>query len=603
MSSDLSAPAGAGRCLFCNLGCAHELEPVGVNGWRPRYGGEAADPLCPRGQMLADLLQQPARLQRPALRDGPLPLAAAVSRLAGMLGTGDDDGEPMPLTVWLDGNMAVEDILEAHAFCAAYRGRTRILLHLPPHELGAAEGLDAAGVSPVGPAEWEQADAFLCLGDPLSSHPPVARHLLRRGKQRSATPLVVMDAGAGYLSTASKDFFLVRPGAETLLLESLVAAQADGSGRSFPPELELDAGDEERIRQAAQRLRAAKRPAVVIAPQNGSRAGWRAVTERAARWAAERGGTVTLLTGHANALAAARLGRRLGIADWHSGIEAEAGDNGVLLVAGWDPSSAYPRAAWAPSAQRACHVVLATTFPPAERDWVDISLPLALGAEAGGGYLLADGRLRHLDPLVAPPAGIVTLREMLARLAAELGLGLPAAEQTDLLGAAPLPGPAADAPVPAVGGAGNGQTLAVLGAASAHYFDGHITGHSQWTARVQALPELLVGPADAQALGLAGAGVACLSNEQGSALVRVRVAHQQPSHAGCFAEVCVSPHLRGWLLIRGAGAAVRRLAAWPAGSGQPGTLHVQAAPVAEAGTRKPMGAARPTSLAEAAHGD
>ncbi len=612
MSSDLSAPAVAGRCLFCNLGCAHELEPMGALGWRPRYGGEDSDPLCPRGQMLADLLQQPSRVHRPKLRDESLPLAAAVSALASQLRVGD--GELMPLTIWLDGNMAAEDILAAHGFSAGYGGGSRILLHLPPHELGAAEGLDMAGVTPVGPERWAEADAFLCLGDPLSAHPPVARHLLRRGKERSATPVVVMDAGAGYLSTASPDFFVVRPGREDPLLEWLLAASAASAGNGpsrFPPqELELDAGDQERLLGTVQRLRSARRPAVVVAPQAGDRAGWRLAVGRAARWAAERGGTVTLLAGHANGLAAARLGRRLGMTDWYGGVGTEDRDAGAVLVAGWDPSSAYPEAAWAPAVEGARFVAMATPFPPADGSWVDLLLPLALGVEAGGGYLLADGRRHHLDPLLAPPAGVLPLRELLAGLAAELGFEVPAQEEADLLTATPLPEPLPAPPTgptaPGPGPEGNGGMLAVLGAAPAQYFDGQITGHSAWAARVQPLPEMLVGPANARTLGLATGGMARLSNERGAALVRVKVAHQQPESAGCFAEVRAGPHLSSWLLIRGADAAVRRLAGRPGDPDQAGTLLVQAEPVAAPRgiyNYNPMTAAGPGSLAEAAHGD
>jgi anaerobic selenocysteine-containing dehydrogenase len=506
---------------------------------------------------------------------------------------------------WLDGNLALEDLAAARTFCASLGDTARLLIHLPPHELGAVEGLDAAEVPQAAPSAWREADALLVVGNPLATHPVAARHLLRWGPDRARVPMIVVDSSATLLTDYSPNSLVCPPGHEYWVVTALLAAaNAGDDGAPRAPRRERDLGlagsgvELDRLRPAAERLRPARRPAVILAPQAGGCDRWRAAAMIAATWARQRGGTSTVLTGHANALAAARYMRRHGIRDWASaGSQATVGDGDVLLIVGWDPSSAYPRLMWESAVRRAACVALVSTFPPADADCVDVVLPLALGSEAGGTYVLADGRPTHVSSLLPPPTGVLTISELFARLADRLAAlpGSPlkggpvrfsAAVSEDEVAAAPLSPPALP-PAPPECEVQRGWPTVVV-ADPSQYFDGQITRHSSWWQALGALPELRVSPADVRALNLRDGQKARIRSGGNWATVRVTVVRHQPELSPCGLpltspeDVARPARPVGWLAVSGAAPEVRRLAGWEFGpsneAAQSGTIHVEVEP-------------------------
>ncbi len=592
MSSEGARYSNEGRCLFCNLGCRLRLEQFAPQRWRPTYND--SDRLCARGQMLADLVHHPERLYRPSMNTKPVALETALRCLADRLVRGG----PASLSIWLDGNTALEDLTAARLFVDQWKGSSELLVHLPPHERGAVEGLDVAGVEPVDPEQWHRADAFLVIGNPLASHPPIAPHLLRWGKERTSTPLVVVDSAAGVTDAYTPHALRCRPGYEYWVTAAMIQSVGAGQAATWLPDGDSlrqvvdDSGvDPQRVDRAANLLRSAHRPAVIIAPASGAAERWRTLTAAASVWAAAKGGMVSVLTSCANALAVSRYTRRFAIKDWatvQSQVHSRQGD--ILLILGWDPSSAYPRTLWESSVKTAQTVVMANPFAPMESGRVAHLFPLALGSERGGTYVLADGKNRVINPLLSPPAGVLTIAELfmlLARYINQSGDGSMDLSNEQICVSpgdyAPVKvGVTTEIPAPPKASTATGWP-AVLTGDPTHYFDGQITRRSRWSRQMNWRPELHISAADARALGLRDGGPAEIRNERGRAVVRVLVSRDQPEVGGCLVEAGPDRRTIGWLAVSGCAAEIRRLADWnfaPAdASAAAGVIHVNVQPI------------------------
>ncbi len=600
MSFETRGRTPVGRCTLCSLGCEVQLEEYALRSWRPVPTCDQNGRMCARGQMLGDLLGQPARVYRAKGRSGEVRTSEVLRGLAERLRRRADGGGR--LVVWLDGNVAVEDLAAAHAYCLRRDGPTRLLVHLPPHELGAVEGLDIGGVPQTAPSFWPLADAFLVVGNPLATHPPTASRLMRWGRERADTPMVVIDSAPGVVGGFAQHKLLCRPGYEYWVVTAVVVSAGLDAARMSLPEQSLlrriihDSGVQaERIDRAAEQLRSAHHPAVVIAPASGSAERWRALSATAAGWVKQRKGMASVLTGSANALAVSRYARQHGIASWAENCnEGEGEPNDLLLVIGFDPSSGYPQGGWQPAVKRSREVIFAGAFPPFDDRWADWIVPMAIpGAEVGGTYVFADGQRHRVDPLMAPPTGALSVRDLFGDLATEEAargsehrpekVCTPAIRDEDLMsrvGGSSLEVPSA----PILNG--NGGWPVVLIADPVQYFDGQMTRHARWIKASKVLPELHVSPADAATMGMKAGQIVKLVDKDREALVRLAVARDQPEVGGCLAERSPRAAPAGWLAVSGCFSEVRRLASWrfdhadePTHSGTIG-VRVEPAPMA-----------------------
>lgn len=570
MSSEPAERNDTGRCLFCSLGCPLQVEEFSPQRWRPWFNGGTGG-TCARGQMVPDLLHSPTRLYRPRGSGLPASTDAALDRLRGQIGdTGDGR-----VVIWLDAGLSLEDLVAAHAFCQARPDRRRLLIHVPPWELGTVEGLDAAGVTLSAPAEWAGADGFLVIGNPGATHPACAKMLLRLGAARGRTPFVVIDSAASVLTACAVPALICQPGHEFWVAAALLNALG------FAPRdviKDLDVAALERvasvtptaIQQAAGRLRNCRRPAAVIAPQSGRRETWRAATALAGTWAKKQGGLVSGLTVSPNALAFARYARRHNIQDWYTAaVAGQAEPADVLLAIGWDPTGAYPRALWEPMVRPAGQAVLVSAFPPHEVDAFHACVPVALSAEAGGSYVLAGGRVESVTPVMPPPAGVPTVRELLTRVGGPAAAVPSGGLRVSDCEAGPVQADLRPPVPPKVTATEEGWPV-VLVADPTQYHDGHLTRHTHWSQRVEPLPELRVAPADALMLGVREGQHVHLRNRLGAALVRVTLAAGQPTAAACYGGGQAKDsggQPSGWLAVGGSTAAVRQLSGLRFGQG------------------------------------
>jgi anaerobic selenocysteine-containing dehydrogenase len=556
MSSDPGARTATGRCLFCNLGCPLQLELFAPHRWRPQFNGTTTT--CARGQMLSDLLQSPHRLYRPRSGNAEVRLDTAIDALARRIA----DPATARVAIWMDAGLAIEELAAAQRFCAAQPERRHLLIQVPTGELGATEGLDAAGVPQAAPDEGRSPDVFLIVGNPLATHPAAARWLFRPDAPPRRPPAIVVDSSASPLTTYGAPALICRPGAEWAVLAALLhAAGFTASQDMLPANVGESAGvAPAALQQAAERLRDSRQPAALIAPQAGRRDTWRALTAAAASGTHAKDGWTCVLTTHANALGYARYARRQGIGDWWTAaLHGRNQPADLLLVVGWDPTSAAPRALWEPMLAAAQHAVLLSAFPPADATAYQAILPLALPAEAGGSFVLADGRVTRVEPVLPPPPGVPTALHILSRLTGQPGPADPTVVEEQLMSTAPevVPVPTAAPDLPATGG-----WPAVLIAEPTQYADGQLTRHACWSQQVEPYPELRLAPRDAHTLGVRDGQLVTIHNVQGRARVRIAVAARQPIATACYAEPTTRGDARqppGWLAVGSAAPAVRRL--------------------------------------------
>ena len=560
MSSDPAGRNRCGTCLLCSLGCRVEVERFGPRQWRPTCNGEGQGP-CARGQQLVDLMQNPHRLYRPILHGRACGLDAALGALGDRVANGRT-------TIWLDGNASLADLALVHGFVRSDPDRRRLIVHVPWSELGAVEGLDAGGVKQTAPDQWNSADAYLIIGQPTATHPSAVRHFLRHEQKHVRPPIIAIDSVAGYVTSATPHGLVCRPGLEWCVLAALL----ERAGFSASSRMECRAADLDvylaaaglsatQVTRAADVLKKAQRPAAIIAPPVGDRAAWRLVTELSTAWAKQQNGTVTVLTTCANALGTARAMRRHGLEDWRSVAQrGEATETDNLLSLGWDPTSAYPASLWEPMLAKTSFVAAATAYPLTEPDRFDLVLPAALASEAGGPYVLAAGEVERVSPLLEPPAGALTNRELIARFTDIDPTGVPE-ESAGAHAAADAPPPGA-LPMPPAEVAIQGWR-AVLCAEPTHYADGQMTQHTRWAERFDALPTLHVASPDARTLHVAEDQVVRVSNERGETYARVSIAPGQPTISVCSVNApSTGGQPGGWVALSAASPAVRRLAAW-----------------------------------------
>jgi anaerobic selenocysteine-containing dehydrogenase len=163
-------------------------------------------------------------------------------------------------------------------------------------------------------------------------------------------------------------------------------------------------------------------------------------------------------------------------------------------------------------------------------------LPAAFAFEQSGRALLGPGREAAFEPLLAPPAGVPTIREILA-------LAGGGAAKADLA-----------SPVAAAAARANGQPkgeglLLVLANDPVHFADGSLTREARWPQAVIPRPVLLLAEQDAEAAGVADGRRAVLQGPGGRAEVIVATdAAQACGQARASAAFPAVRDVFGWKL-------------------------------------------------------
>jgi len=538
-----TAEAVAARCLLCSVGCPVRALRVGPDQFVPDYVPHAGYVgLCGRGSVLVEWLDHPDRLRQARRSAGggrsdggggtgrTLPLKDAARRMADAVRGAES------AVIVADGNLDVDTLAAVGRF--ARDAGARWTACVTPGDAGLVHGLDASRAELVGPEALAEADAMLIVGDVFAAQ-PVASHWIYAA--RDAHPrmprLVIAGANTATAKFATGQFEPVLGDGSAA---AAVAAVRTGSTGGLPADARGLAGWK-------QQLAAGQHPAIVVTAEGGYGEA-RALAGAVAALAAEMGAMICPLTACGNAWGAMRASAAEGGA-CPAEILRPGAD--VVLAIGCDLVSAYGLAVAGPLLDAARHVIYVGPMPNRTSDRASLVIPSAFAFEAPGRALLGSDRLVAFGPLMPPPAGVPTVREILALAGAAGATGATGAP-ADV--SAPCKAP--QMPPSSGGRAGDGKGLMVAPASDpVHFGDGSLTGRAAWPRAVRPRPVLALAESDAEAAGLTDGHTAVVDGPGGSAEV----------------EVVIRPDQRaGQATVTGAFAAVRDAFGWSWDGVRPG---------------------------------
>lgn len=510
MSSDGStqtAEATGARCLLCSIGCPVRATGAGPDHYIPDYVPRAGYVgLCGRGSVLVELVDHPERLLEARRGEEALATAEAAARIADALRGGSSSA------IILDGNTDIDTVATVGRFAADVGARWT--LYLPPGDAGLVHGLDTSESYFIGPEKLAEADAMLVIGNVFATHPVVSHWVFEARSARRQMPLLLV----GDPATATAKF------ATAVYQPTLAAGAAARAVAAIRTGETTGLADGAVLAGWKDVLASAKKPAIVVGAEMGY-ADARALGAEVAALAPEVRATVCPLTAYGAAWGALRAGAAAG---GMCPMELFSNPPDVLCVIGADLESAWGASAMA--AVSGADLLYVGPMPNRLIARASLVAPAAFAFETAGRALLGPDRLIRFEPLMAPPAGVPTVREIL-RMA-----GAPADAKGDV--SAPCSGPE----MPAAGEAEPGEGICLAPAADPiHFDDGSLTGRASWPQSVRARPVLLMAQSDAEAAGVGDAQTAIIEGPGGSATADVVVseAHRagQARVSAAFAEV------------------------------------------------------------------
>jgi hypothetical protein len=516
----------AARCLLCNVGCPVRIRKGGPDRYLPDYlphAGYAG--LCGRGSVLADLLDHPDRLLNASRCTAggcqEIDLAAAMQEAAATLRAGGGAA-----AIIADGNLDLDTLAAAGRLAASVGAAWSVFV--PPSDAGLVHGLDAGGGAFIGPEDLADADAILVVGNAYATHPVAAHWVFEVRKARPRMPVLVMADASGVTADYATSVFqpCLRSGEAARAVAAILTGQTDALGSPGRP-----------LTTWRDRLRGCKSLAIVVGAELDY-ADARALGTEVARLAAELGAKVCPLTTYGAAWGAVRLAASAGAASVET-ILAKAPR--TLLVMGVDLDSSLGRAAVGPALDKVVNLIYAGPMVNRTSRRASLVLPAAFPFEVAGRALLGPGREVRVGSLLRPPAGVPTIREILAALGSSADDETPADVSAAVTVAAWQAGGKADG--------GSPEGLLVAPAQDPfHFADGSLTRLGGWPRVVRPRPVLAMAEIDAQAADLVDRGRAVVEGPGGSVEVEVAAGSaQRPGQARISAAFAEVRDMFGWM--------------------------------------------------------
>jgi hypothetical protein len=481
--------------------------------------------LCGRGSVLADLLDHPDRLldasRCTAGGSRKIDLAAAMQEAAAALRAGVG-----ATAIIADGNLDLDTLAAAGRLAASVGAAWSVFV--PPGDAGLVHGLDAGGGAFIGPENLADADAILIVGNAYATHPVAAHWVFEARKARPRMPVLVMADASGVTADFATGVF--QPRLMSGEAARAVAAIRTGQTESLGPEART-------LATWRERLRGGKSLAIVVGAELDY-ADARALGTEVARLAAELGAKVCPLTTYGAAWGAVRLAASAGAAAIET-LLAKAPR--TLLVMGVDLDSSLGRAAVGPALDKVVNLIYAGPMENRTSRRASLVLPAAFPFEAAGRALLGPGREVRSGPLLRPPAGVPTIREILTALGARRD-----ETQADISAAVTVAAGQAGGKADGPGAPGEGLLVAPA-QDPFHFADGNLTRSAAWPQIVRPRPVLAMAEIDAQAAGLVDRGRAVVEGPGGSVEVEVAAGGaQRPGQARISAAFAEVRDMFGW---------------------------------------------------------
>jgi hypothetical protein len=393
-------------------------------------------------------------------------------------------------TVLIDGNLPLEEIAAAAEIIAAWDG-VDLCCVVSPEDEQLLLGIEAGGAVYLADDDLAGCDGFVIVGDAFAANPRCARNVMDALAKHRRAPLVVIDAGGSVTAKFATRRIICRPGDEADVL----------------------AGDE-----VASAVEGCKRLGVIISAEAGRGGIWWRAGYQAGELAKSHGGGVSAQTIGANALAAVRLNKNLGLLSLAKALRSMAvpamkNDTGetpvvpigvdILGMMGWADVDVP---------------VAAAALPNCTTESAQVVLPVALACEMSGTYLQAGAKTVKTSALLPPPAGVPTISELLRALAEAAGADVPPLSG-DLPTTDRITGPTPDATETKIP---DGMVL-VAARHAARHGEGSLTAYAEWQKQSSPLPEIRISQADAADLCLRDMAQVEAETELHKTIARLRV--------------------------------------------------------------------------------
>jgi len=526
------------RCLLCSLVCPVAFDVSGSEGAGQVLTEYVADDaltrgrLCFRGHYLADMATHPFRLTAAELRGGrkqqagvPVSIDEVVASLSSRL---QRAGKAAAILV--DGNLPTEDIAAALRLAHEVVETDLASVYLPESDAAMLRGI-RAGTPILRFEDVPACDLFLAVGDAFATHPVVSRPLLEKRAARKAK-LFGMDCMPNSVAGFAEAFLCVKPGGEAAALAALCKMMKPGvsvgsawaDDRSAAELAETAGTTESALRPVAEALSKAEQPAILLDPVSGRMTHVAESAAVASILCEVSGARLMPMFRYGNTVGAARAAAGLGAVPLAETVSAVlAGKVAVLFSIGLDPLCGLAPEDAVNLRGRVSTFAVASAFPNRSTEGADVVLPLAVAFEEAGSVLDPAGSPIDLKPLMAPPGGAMTAREICARLAAAAGASLTQEEppRTEVF-MGRVDGPLEVADTPSDG-------IRLVARADTTDFDlGSVSRLLAWPRVLEPIPELLMNASDVKTRGLTPRTNVLVRASGAEAHARLQVAENVP---------------------------------------------------------------------------
>jgi predicted molibdopterin-dependent oxidoreductase YjgC len=462
-------------CHYCSLGCQLELtvfenKVIGVT--TPEDAGANKGSLCQRGIFGYDFLHHPERVTAPMIKkDGQwkeTPWDEALSYVAAMINKIVLESGPEAVGGLISPRCTNEEVYLFQRFMREVVGTNNIdntgRLCLEPYRLAIQEivGRDYL-TSPLD--DIAHSDCIVVAGGDLDANNHlIAANRVREALWKTGARLIVLHPRRGRLAEEADCWFALRPGDEAIwalgLIHLLLKKKALGPAvdeitglqelkeaakQLTPAFVAKEIGvSQDRLKEAAQYLAQADRPAFVCSPPLGQ--GPKGVDQITALvnlallcGAFSDGGGFHSVGPQSNMVGAVEMGAvptllpGYGPADEKglSAVEmfqaAAKGKLKALLVMGENPLITFPRALVEDGLKALELLVVQDMFRSETAEGAHVFLPTLSFAESDGTVTNCEGRVQRVRRALDPPDGLRWAGEVFADVTSYMGKEMPAA--------------------------------------------------------------------------------------------------------------------------------------------------------------------------------
>ena len=529
-------------CLFCSLQCGFAMEMDAGVPVRVDLDTEAPHnlgSLCTRGHYNLELLVHPKRNLAATVNRRRVPWTTGVTKVAGKLAEIKEAGGDA-LGVIVGTELSNEDYSTAAAFAKAL-GTDNIAVAYDGSDYPLLMG---GGAGDATPADLDDADCFVLIGDVFWGHPTVAKRIIESRYRSRTNRIYTLNPYRSNTDWFADRHVIVRPGAEPLVLAGLLTAMnVQGAPKvdldSVAAASDLVTAELNAIAGALKKEHA--KVVVVVSSRLGDSASAYLTGQLSAMLAQKVGGKYAPLFRGGNALGAYDA---IGSARTVPELLADVTDGKIkgLLVFGPDLLQLYPGAVGTDDLEKLQLLAASAIFENDTTKHSDVGLPQSVWTEMTGTYTGSMGIATTMEPLTDAQGDARSTGEMLKDFAGEMGVALsagPPAQHPEL----PID---ANAELARIAGQSEGEGVVLIESIHPlHRWDGTITGRMSFPKIVSPYCDVWIGEEAAESLGVEAGSNVALATERGETTIIATVTDRMPG--GLVAIPSYVPDVRGLL--------------------------------------------------------